>query len=320
MTQRRFLYCKAHQDILVFCTPEGIGSASLFVAIYCKRPSRMSVGQRFRESIEAAKGMNLCSLNLAVRKPSLLRSYVSLCLRKYDELMGNGLPVKSPIPELAPSDVDTLTVPLRFQSGGGTDPREILTLAAVTRLLQPKRIFEVGTYNGRTTAVFILNSSPQCEVFTLDLPPQTGNLQGYLSTDIGLVQDRRPEGYLERAGLTHRYQQIYSDSMTFDPEPFRDSVELGFIDGAHAEEFVRNDTMKMAVMMSRRGYVFWHDYGGRGSFRPLSQYLETLPIQIYRMPATTLAWTTAAEIKKLVTPKRPVRAEEQEQPLRAQAV
>lgn len=243
----------------------------------------------------------------------MLRSYVSFCLRKYDELMGKGLPSKSPIPGLTPTDLDTLTIPLRFQSGGGTDPREILNLAAVTRLLRPKRIFEIGTYNGRTTAVFILNASPDCEVFTLDLPPQTDSLAEYLPTDIGLVQDRRPEGYLKRAGLGERYQQIYCDSMAFDPEPFRDTVDLGFIDGAHAEKFVRNDTMKMAVMISPSGYVFWHDYGGRGSFGPLSKYLETLPIEIHRIPATTLAWTTAAEMKKLIGSGQPVRAEEQTQ-------
>jgi hypothetical protein len=280
----------------------------------------MRFGQRFREVIEAAKGLNLYSLSLAARKPSELRSYVSFCLRKYDELMGKGLPAKSPIPDLGVSDLDTLTVPLRFQNGGGTDPREVLTLAAVTKLLQPTRIFEIGTYNGRTTAVFILNSSPDCEVFTLDLPPDAGNLPGYISSDIELVQDRRPEGYLKRAGLSHRYQQIYCDSMTFDPGPFRDSVELGFIDGGHAEAFVRNDTMKMAAMMSLRGYVFWHDYGGRGAFRPLAKYLETLPINIYRIPMTSLAWTTATEIKKLLTPRRPVRAQEPQSMAHAQAV
>jgi Methyltransferase domain len=273
----------------------------------------VSFGQQFRDVLEAAKAVNLCSVRLATRKPSLLRSYLSVCLRKYDELMGKGLPAKSPIPGLTPTDLDTLTIPLRFQSGGGTDPREILNLAAVTKLLRPKRIFEIGTYNGRTTAVFILNASPDCEVFTLDLPPQTGSLPEYLPTDIGLVQDRRPEGYLKRAGLGERYQQIYCDSMAFDPEPFRDTVDLGFIDGAHAEKFVRNDTMKMAVMISPRGYVFWHDYGGRGSFGPLSTYLETLPIEIYRVPATTLAWTTATEMKKLIAPGQPARAEEQAQ-------
>ena len=146
------------------------------------------------------------------------------------------------------------------------------------------------------------------------IPPQEADLIDYLPTDIGLVRDRRPEGFLQRAGLTGRCHQIYCDSMKFDPEPFRDSVDLGFIDGAHAEAFVRNDTMKMAVMLSRRGYVFWHDYGGRGSFRPLSKYLETLPIQLYRISSTTLAWTTAGEMKKLIAgapaaPRLPQRVE-----------
>src|SRR5258708_3874286 len=175
----------------------------------------MSVSQHFREAVQAAKGVNLCSIGLATRKPSLLRSYLSCCLRKYDELMEKGLPAKSPISCLNPTDLDTLTIPLRFQNGGGTDPREVLNLAAVTKLLRPKRIFEIGTYNGRTTAVFILNSSPDCGVFTLDLPPEAGSLPGYLPTDIGLVQDRRPQGYLHRAGLSQRYRQIYCDSTDF---------------------------------------------------------------------------------------------------------
>jgi hypothetical protein len=269
----------------------------------------VSIGQHFREVVEATRAVNLCSVHLATRKPALLRSYVSFCLRKYDELMGKGLQAKSPIPGLTPNDLDTLTIPLRFQSGGGTDPREVLNLAAVTKLLRPKRIFEIGTYNGRTTAIFILNSSPDCGIYTLDLPPQAGRLPDYLPTDIGLVQDRCPEGFLKRAGLSQRCHQIYCDSMTFDPEPFQNSVDLGFIDGAHAERFVRNDTMKMAVMISHRGYVFWHDYGGKGSFRPLSTYLETLPIEVYRIPSTSLAWTTAGEIKKLISPERPARTE-----------
>jgi|SRR5450432_90104 len=258
----------------------------------------MSVAQSLRQAVNVAKGANLLSLHLAARKPALLRDYFSFCLRKHSELMGAGLPAKSPIPGLSPSGAETLTMPLPFV-GGGTDPGEVLLLAAVTRLLQPKRIFEIGTFRGRTTAVFILNASPSCEVFTLDLPLDPGTLVGYLPTDIDLVKVRNAEDYLQRAGLTGRYQQIYCDSMAFDPEPFRDTVDLGFIDGAHAEEFVRNDTMKMAIMMSSRGYVFWHDYGGVGSFRPLAQYLENLPIEIYRVPSTTLAWTTGAQIKRL---------------------
>ena len=255
-----------------------------------------------RGTFEALKAVNLSACRLALQEPQYLRPYLSFCVRKYDELIGRGLLARGVLRDLGPSDLDLVTVPARFQTGGGTDPREILTLASVTRLLQPKRVFEIGTFNGRTTAIFILNSPAESQIFTLDLPPKVNALDGYLSTDIDLVRDRRPEDFLTSAGLAGRYQQIYCDSMNFDPEPFRDTIELGFIDGAHAEEFVRNDTQKMSIMMSSRGYVFWHDYGGRGSFQALSKYLESLPIEIYRVPGTTLAWATAREIKKLATP------------------
>jgi hypothetical protein len=73
-------------------------------------------------------------------------------------------------------------------------------------------------------------------------------------------------------------------------------------------------------MISSRGYVFWHDYGGRGSFEPLTKYLESLPIEIYRVPATSLAWTTAAELKKLAPKFRPKGERPEQETVRAQAV
>ena len=260
----------------------------------------MSLKNRLGKLFSAGTGVNLCAAHLAARKPELLRTYISFCLRKYDDLMENGLPTKTPLRELEPGDWETLTIPAQFQTGGGTTAREMLILAAVTKALRPRRIFEIGTYNGRTTAVLIMNAPRDCEVLTLDLPPIVNSAEGYISSDLELIGNRETERYLKRARLRHRYQQIYTDSMQLEPDPYRDSVELGFIDGAHALEYVKNDTEKMAVMMGDRGFVFWHDYGGRGEFRPLSRYLESLPIQLYRIRDTSLAWTYAHEIKKLV--------------------
>jgi predicted O-methyltransferase YrrM len=262
----------------------------------------MSLLEKLRQSLSAAGALNASSLMLALKKPEAFRAYLSFSLRKYDEFMGKGLPVKSPVKDMDPREM--LTIPARFHSGGGTDAREILILAAATRLVRPRRIFEIGTYNGRTTAVFILNAPSDCDVYTLDLPPGAGASRDYLSSDVELVETRRTESFLLRAGLSRRYRQIYCDSMEFDPEFYRDSIELGFIDGAHAYEFVKNDTEKMAVMMAKRGLVFWHDYGGRGEFRPLSKYLESLRIQMYRVRGTSLAWTTAEEIKKILPQDR----------------
>jgi hypothetical protein len=78
-------------------------------------------------------------------------------------------------------------------------------------------------------------------------------------------------------------------------------VELGFIDGAHTLRYVTNDTLKMATMMSDRGLVFWHDYGGKGSFRELTEYLDQIArrIAVYRVANTTLAWSPGSEVRKL---------------------
>src|SRR5581483_5726568 len=129
-------------------------------------------------------------------------TYVSFTLRKYDELVGNGLPLKSPVKDMDPRE--TLTVPARFQSGGGTDAREILVLAAATKLVRPRRIFEIGTYNGRTTAVFIMNAPSNCQVYTLDLPPQSNASSDYLASDAELVETRSTETFLQRARLGRR--------------------------------------------------------------------------------------------------------------------
>jgi len=102
-------------------------------------------------------------------------------------------------------------------------------------------------------------------------------------------------------GLESRYQQVLCDSLRFDPAPHRGSVELAFIDGAHSLPCVRNDTLKMAVMAAERGLVFWHDYGGRGRFAPLTGYLESLAsrIPLYPIPGTSLAWAAAPDLRRL---------------------
>jgi hypothetical protein len=58
----------------------------------------------------------------------------------------------------------------------------------------------------------------------------------------------------------------------------------------------------MATMMAARGLVFWHDYGGKGSFRELTAYLDGLArrVAIYRVANTTLAWSPASELRKII--------------------
>ncbi len=244
--------------------------------------------------MDALSCMSARSATLALRRPSQLRRYISNCLKTYDELVGVGLPPRAPV---APAEDLIVTLPA-YHSGGGMSFDELVLLARVTKVLQPKTIFEFGTYDGLTTAVFVLNSDPQARVLTLDLPRTGAEDCPALSSDAELVANRRLLSVPQKLGLSS-YTQILCDSMQFDPSPYVNSVDVGLIDAAHDLAHVQNDTVKMATMMSDTGLVFWHDYGGKGALRPLASYLEALATRcpLYRIRGTSLAWGPARELK-----------------------
>jgi hypothetical protein len=261
--------------------------------------------------LEGFAGLSINTLRLMLRSPGDARLLLSRCLRAYDDIAGHGLEARDVVRFIVeqgwatPSGAARIELPALLSGGGGTDLNEWVYLAVAAKMLKPGKVLEIGTFTGRTTSAFILNSDPGATIVSLDLPPSVtlndDSRAKYLITDLDLVASREVGSFLRLVGLDSRFEQIFCDSMRFDPEPHRDSVELGFIDGAHALEYVRNDTEKMAIMMAERGLVFWHDYGGKGSFRPLAQYLESLAdrIAIYRIAGTSLAWSSASELRKL---------------------
>jgi predicted O-methyltransferase YrrM len=264
---------------------------------------------------DGIRGANLAGLRLLMKDRSLAREYWSQSLRRYDELVGRGLECADPVEFVyakgwaTKSGGERVLMPAVLGSGGGTRLEELLVLATVARVLRPARVFEIGTFMGRTTSAFVLNVPAGSEVLTLDLPQQAasdGQLSAnYIDSDVVLVQQRRVGSFLDEVGLRGTVTQLIGDSMQFDPTPYAGSVELGFIDGAHARPYVENDTRKMAAMMADRGLVFWHDYGGKGRFRGLTDYLDGLArkIPLHRVVNTTLAWVAASDLRRIVIPK-----------------
>jgi hypothetical protein len=260
--------------------------------------------------LDAIQCANLHVLRLFMVNRQLVPQYCSAALRCYDELLTRGLPVRNPLEFMyeqswAPRHIDDrIALPIGIHTGGGTRLDELVMLAMVARVLQPSKVFEFGTYMGRTTSVLRLNAPPAASVVTLDLPPGANSevlAHDGIDTDARLLERRETGVLLRQLHLDHQCEQIFCDSLAFDPEPHRNSVELGFIDGAHSRRHVENDTQKMAAMVASRGLVFWHDYGGKGRFRDLTNYLDALSerIAIHRVPRMTLAWTTAQELRKI---------------------
>jgi Methyltransferase domain len=248
----------------------------------------------FRELIDGLSCVNARAAVLALRRPSQLRRYISHCLKTYDELAGSGLPLRMPV---TPAENITVTIPAGH-SGGGMSFGELVILARTTKVLKPKTVFEMGSYNGMTTAVFVLNTESNAQILTLDLPSSEAQSNPQLTSDQELVSNRNLLSVPRALGLS-RYTQLLCDSMKFDPSPYTDSINLGLVDAAHDAVHVENDTIKMAKMMSPDGIVFWHDYGGKGALRPLALYLEALAKRcpLYRIRGTSLAWGPARELK-----------------------
>ena len=157
---------------------------------------------------------------------------------------------------------DSTTVSLANPEGveGNVSLLELLVLARLVRERLPRTIFEIGTFNGRTTRVLAENATPDARILTLDLPARQ-------STELRLVRKERV--FVEKAAsgalaavspVASKVSQLLGDSAAFDFSPFE--IDMAFIDGSHAMEYVMNDSRKcLGMLRGGRGTLVWHDYG-----------------------------------------------------------
>lgn len=135
-------------------------------------------------------------------------------------------------------------------------------LAALCRRLRPRRVFEFGTFEGEMTLNFWLNADPECEVFTLDLPPAGEATRFSLSAPDREMVARRKLGqrYLQAPAAAARITQLCCDSAEFDSAPYSGSFDLIYVDGAHTYEYVANDSRHAFRMLRPGGVIVWDDY------------------------------------------------------------
>jgi predicted O-methyltransferase YrrM len=147
---------------------------------------------------------------------------------------------------------------------GNISPLELAVLVEFVRQRGAERVFEIGTFDGRTAANLALNSPPGARVFTLDLPPGRRRKTA-LPVERGDVRymEAVPGERLHLAGpaLREKTISLYGDSATFDYAPYEGSMDLVFVDGSHHPAYVRNDTrVALRLLRTTGGIVIWHDY------------------------------------------------------------
>lgn len=139
-------------------------------------------------------------------------------------------------------------------------------------------IFEIGTFDGRTTLNLALNAPDGCRIYTLDLPPDQPTVFSAAPGERHMIDKPRPGSRYEAYGeieprAVGRIKQLLGDSAAFDYSPFRESCSLVFVDGSHALDYVKSDTRAAMSMAHRGGVVVWHDYG---IWKDVTQALDEL--------------------------------------------
>jgi len=141
---------------------------------------------------------------------------------------------------------------------------ELVVISALVRHYDPKNIFEIGTFDGRT-AVNLSANLKAGRVFTLDLPKtEIKNTGLQLGCGDTLYIDKDASGLRFRGTRwEERITQLYGDSATFDFAPYEGTMDFVFIDGSHSYPYVMNDSKKaLPLLRNGQGIILWHDYPG----------------------------------------------------------
>lgn len=168
--------------------------------------------------------------------------------------------------------------------GGNTTVLELVYLASIVKATKPKTCLEIGTFNGRTTLHIALNA-PDAKIYTLDLPNEKREES---FKNIELLFDNKKYSYLR-----NRIEPLYGDSKTFNSSFLKESVDFVFVDGAHSEDYLLNDSEIALSVIKPGGVIVWHDYTGwDGVTRGLDLFAKkNHHLNIVHLKGTSLAFT-----------------------------
>ena len=181
---------------------------------------------------------------------------------------------------------------------GNVSAYELYIINSLVKQRQPRKVFELGTFNGRTTLNLSANSPDETRIFTLDLPQ--ADLQ---KTTFNL--DQIEKKFVEKPGSGQAFNgrkesskitQLFGDSAKFDFSPYQEQMDFVFVDASHAYEYVLNDShVALKLLAPERGIILWHDYGRPqwwpGVTRALDELHKNLPpfASLVHIEGTSLA-------------------------------
>lgn len=213
------------------------------------------------------------SIALLLRRPTQLHRLLADGRRAYQHHAGLQIPTITPWELLAFDGEVTLKL---GENGLFAAMEESFLIMQLVAMMQPQRIFEIGTSQGRMTALMAMNAPPSTQIFTLDLPPDAAAPTH--ATDLHLVELARRELGIAFRDTTwaKSITQLLGDSSRFDFSPYYDSIDLVMVDGSHSYPFVFSDSMQAFRMIQPGGVILWHDYGSMRSEYGVTKLVDPL--------------------------------------------
>jgi predicted O-methyltransferase YrrM len=149
---------------------------------------------------------------------------------------------------------------------GNVSPFEIDVISRLVKFQRPQTIFEIGTFDGRTTLNMARHCADNARVHTLDLPAAQIDATGLHidQADRQFIAKRRSGALFIGTDVEHKITQLYGDSATYDFSPFFGMVDFVFVDGSHSYEYVLQDSQTAVKLVRPGGVILWHDYVAAG--------------------------------------------------------
>jgi predicted O-methyltransferase YrrM len=228
-----------------------------------------------RQAFGALETANFLYLKLLLKNPKNLRWFPGRIFRSYMRLAGEDRwPCRGVFEEFAAPEGQRFTVEYVPHGDGLGERLDWLAyLAYIAKATAPRRVFEIGTFRGRTTLNFALNTPDDAEIFTLDLSPEE---RRRMAKDVSEEDRRLIE--LDETGIDYKGKdvaskivQLWGNSLTFDFSPWKGSIDLVFVDAAHHYDAVRSDTAAALEMVKPGGLIIWDNFSQYGDYNDVTR-------------------------------------------------
>lgn len=179
---------------------------------------------------------------------------------------------------------------------GNVSVEELCKICLIVKYFQPKRILEMGTYNGMTTLQMALNAPKDAVVYTLDLPEDIST-EGMELTELDIhVAKNLKDKFGTSTGSYFKNRkdvnivQLWGDSATFDYSVIGGKADVIFIDAAHDYANKKIDSENAFKLLEKNGVIIWHDFTSPAN-PDVTRYILDLSkeYQLYHIRNTMLA-------------------------------